>query len=470
MKTETYEPQKIVSITTRNNINLLPLTCGYVQKLVQGIGMSEEKTETIRLLTENILKRRMINAYQGIGEITLDILAGLTQIVVEIRDRGLPYWVDVKQELETLPRRADVYRLKKLGTEGQCLSMTFYLEPQIDIMAFKKQDDVVETLLDSNLRIRPVQAEEREITEVMKCIYSNYGYGYINHKVYDPDQMKALLAEGTQRSYIGVNDHGQVMAHASLAFHRDFPGVPELGGLVSKPYCRGHNVAGRMIDAICEEGKNLPINGIFAMPVAFHPISQKILNKEGFVPTGALLHYVTPESTGAYADGERRLDVCICAKLFKPGADLKLSVPPEHRDFVREVYERLGASCRFVSSKPLSGQGDFSMQYDKEIGVGQFFADNAPEDAAQDLDAMMQDFLKNGIAMAEAYINISNPSAESLYKLLKDRGFFFSGILPGSTRGEYMILQNTMGNPVQWDKIVTIEGYDRVLAYIRDNQ
>lgn len=97
MKTATYEPQKIVSITTRNNIHLLPLTCSYVENLVKGIGMPEEKTKTIRILTENVLKRRMINAYQGIGEITLDILAGLTQIIVEIRDKGLPYWGGCKR-------------------------------------------------------------------------------------------------------------------------------------------------------------------------------------------------------------------------------------------------------------------------------------------------------------------------------------------------------------------------------------
>lgn len=178
--------------------------------------------------------------------------------------------MDVKDELESLPLQADVYRLKKLGTDGQCFSMTFYLEPDIDIMAFKKQDAVTERLRDNNLRIRPVGADEREITEVMKCIYSNYGYGYINHKIYDLQQMKAILTEGKQKSYIGVNDHNQIMAHASLAFHEDFPGMPELGGLVSKPYCRGHNVAGRMVNAICEAGKDSSINGIFAMPVAFH--------------------------------------------------------------------------------------------------------------------------------------------------------------------------------------------------------
>lgn len=470
MNTITYEPQKIISITTRNNIRLLPLTCNYVETLVKGIGMSEEKTKTIRLLTENVLERRMLNAYQDIGEITLDILAGLDRILIEITDQGVPYWVDIKRELESLPIKADTYRLKKLGTEGQCFSMCFYLEPEIDIMAFKKQEAEEEQLLDDHLQIRPVQPVEKEIIEIIKCIHSNYGYGYINHKVYDPEQMKAILAEGMQRSYIGVNDHQQIMAHASLAFHDDFPEMPELGGLVSKPYCRGHQIAGRMVASVCEAAADTGINGIFAMPVAFHPISQKILNKQGFVPTGAILHYVTPESTGEYMDGDRRLDVCVCAKLFKSEEAPCVSVPDEHEGFIKQLYEKLGCGCRFVPTAPLSGEGLFSINYDTEISVGQILIDNAPADFEQDLDGMMRDFQRNQLAMSKAYVNISNPSAAAVCALLKERGFFFSGILPGSSHGEYLIMQNLMGNPVEWDKIVVIEGYREMLDYIREHK
>ena len=469
MDIQTYEPQKIASITIRNNINLLPLNCNYLQAMVSHIGMSEEKTKTIRLLTENVLKRRIINAYPGIGEITMDILVGLDRLIVEISDQGVPYWVDIKKELESLPRKADVYQLKKLGTEGQCFSMCFYLEPEIDVMAFKKQDGIEESLLDSNLQIRPVQPVEEEIIEIIKCIHSNYGYGYINHRIYDLEQMKAILAEGNQWSYIGINDHKQIMAHASLAFHDDFKQMPELGGLVSKPYCRGHNVAGRMVEALCEAGKRKGVNGIFAMPVAFHPMSQKILNKQGFVPTGVLLHYVTPESTGEYADGDRRLDVCICAKLFKTAAPLKISVPMEHQPFVKDLYRKLGTACEFLPEMPPAGAGNFRIRYEKEISVGQLFVENAPADFDKDLDAMLGDFSRNNIAMAEAYVNISVPSAETVYRLLRDRGFFFSGILPGSSNGQYMILQNLMGHPVEWEKIVVIEGYDALLQYVKDH-
>ena len=215
MSTEIQELQKIVSITTRNNIKLIPLTCAYAQQLALGIGMSDERANAISEVIRVVLTRRMTYAYQGIGEITLDILVGLDRLELEIADKGLPYWIDLEQELKQYPKGADQYRLKKLGREGQRFSMCFYLDPGIDILSFKKQDDVAETLLDDALTVRRASAGDEDINQVMQCIYSNYGYEYPNPVIYEPAQMKGLLSEGRQWSYLGCNDHGQVLAHGT---------------------------------------------------------------------------------------------------------------------------------------------------------------------------------------------------------------------------------------------------------------
>lgn len=66
----------------------------------------------------------MTYAYQGIGEITLDIFVGMDRLELEIADKGLPYWVDLEKELAQYPKGADQYRLKKLGREGQHFTPT----------------------------------------------------------------------------------------------------------------------------------------------------------------------------------------------------------------------------------------------------------------------------------------------------------------------------------------------------------
>ncbi len=468
---KTIEPQKIVSLTIRNNIKLLPLTCNYVKSLVEGIGMTKEQVETIAFSTEYVLKRRILNAYKGIGEITLNILVSIDKIWIEIADKGVPYWVDdneIQQRISKLPVEMRTCHLKKLGTEGQCFSMCFNIAPDIDITAFKKQDDIEEELLDTNLNIRPTKATEKDINEVVKCIYSNYGYGYQFHKIYDLEQMKAIINEGKRWSYFGINDHEQIMAHISLAFSDDFPNIPELGGLVCKPYCRGHNVASRMVKAVCDYSQDKGINGIYAEPVAFHPISQKMLNRNNFIPTGLKLHYLVPESAGTYADGDRRMDVFVCAKLFDTDKVRKICVPDDHRDFISDTYKKLGVECEFISQSKPTDDGEFIMRLDREVCVGQIIVDKTPANFENDLSGFMKEFSKNGIMMVEANINMNDSGAVTAYEKFKEQGFIFGGILPGSDKGEYMIMMNLMDIPVEWDKLVAIEGYDEILSYIKN--
>lgn len=465
MKINTFEPQKIVSITMRNNVNLVPPTCSYVESLVKRIRMSEQKTRLILAHVENILKKRIETAYYDEGEIVLDILVGIDRIILEVTDQGIPYWIDIQEEIESSPYRADSYQLN-LGTEGQCFSMCFYLEPGTDIEAYDSQDAQEEELKDDNLNIRRVIADERDIVEVLRCIHSNYGYGYLNRSVYDLEYMKALLDEEKQWSYLGYNDHGQIMAHMSVTFHDDFPRVVELGGLVCKPFCRGHNVANRLNEAVCKDVESSGVNGVFGMAVAFHSISQKIALRQGLVPTGIMFHYVVPESAGEYRDGDRRQECCMCAKLFT-NKTYKISAPKEHQEFIRSLYQKMSCDCEFMEPAELSGRTDFRVEMVSEIGMGKIFIENANSDFEKKLKGMLKDFARNKIAMVEVFINMSNPSAANVYEMLKKQGLFFSGIMPGSAKGEYMIMQTLMGNPVEWDKIVTTGEFTEVLEYLR---
>lgn len=463
-------PERIVSITMRNNMRLLDLACTYVEQFAGGIGMSEEKVDTVVANAREVLRRRMTYAYKGIGDITLDIFAGIDRIVIEVADKGTPYWIDVDRQIRPYKRKADQYVLKKLGREGQRFSMSFMLEPDIDIVTFRKQDGADEVLLDDNMEVYRIEANEKEINEVMKCIYSNYGYEYPNYVIYEPAEMKSLLMEGRQWSYLARNDHGQIMAHASLAFHEELPGVPEIGALVCKEFCRGRNVAGKIVENICVQAEKSGVRALFGMPVAFHPYSQKILGQLGFVPTGAVLHYVPSFMVGPYADGDRRMDVLVGAKVLSAPGSKAVSVPEKHVSFVQKLYSKLGISCEILPPSEGEGEAVYSVSYSSDLKMAEIQIDNAPESFSEDLSEMMRDLSSNRIEMIEVYLNISNPSASWAYEILEGEGFYFSGIIPCSEKGEYMIMANLMGIPMEWDKLVTDGDYSEVVEYIRENQ
>lgn len=466
-ETKYIEPQKVVSITLRNNTKLLEVTCEYIEKLAGNIGFDKEKTETIFLLTQNVLNRRMIYAYKGAGEITLDVFLSSDRLIIEIADKGQPYWIDVKNQLEIYERKADEYSIKKLGKEGQRFSMSFYLDSDFDISKFKKQNDAPEEkLLDGNLTLKAVSGSEKDIVEAMKCIYSNYGYDYPNVNVYTPYKMKRILREGKQLSYLGVNDHGQVLAHIALIAREEIPKMPELGALVCKPFARGNNVAARMVQKACEMGKNEDINGIIGIPVSFHPISQKLLNRQGFVPTGLFPNYVTGEASEPYIKCCKRTNAFLCVCLLNPHDSKVIYAPEEHRAFIGDKYEKLGCGCTFGEKQEPLGENIYRISCDYDFKVGLLTVDNISEDFSESIDSIMGEFIKNGMEMTKAYINMSNPSAPYVYDILKENGFFFCGILPGSENGEYLIMANPMGHDIDWNNMIAIENYDKVLEYV----
>lgn len=467
-----YDLQKIVSLTTRNNTKLAPLASAYVKSFAEGIGMSDEKSESIAFLTREALERRMLNAYKGVGEITLDILVGLDRIQIEIADRGIPYWLDVRSERSNHKVRPDEFSLKKMGTDGQRFCMAFYLEPDVDILASKKQDDVQEELLDGAVHVHRVHSDEKEITEIMRCIYYNFGFDYPNCRIYETPHLSRLLETGKQWSYLATNDHGQALGHVSLAFHDEFPGMPEIGALVSRPFCRGRNVAGHMVERLCSDAEKAGVPGAYAVPVAFHPFSQKVFSRQNFIPVGMILHYLPSKNAWDYAEGDRRMDMFVCAKMFSNPGRKTVYIPEKHREFISGIYENLNIECECRVSAPsgtAAGNSRYTVSQDQNLKMAEFVIDHISDDFEKDLEQTMEDFRQNGMELVKIYLNISDPCAVSAFEILEKNGFFFSGILPGCETGEYMMMSHLMGLPMKWDRITPDGENQMVLDYIQKN-
>lgn len=273
--------------------------------------------------------------------------------------------------------------------------MAFYLESDINILVFKKQDDVQEELLDESFQVRRVQSDEKEITEIMRCIYYNFGFDYPNCRIYETPHLSKLLESGNQWSYLGTSDHGQALGRVSLAFHDEFPGMPEIGSLMSKQFCHGHNVAGRMVEQLCKEAQDAGVPGAYAVPVAFHPFSQKIFNRQGFTPVGMILHYLPAKNAWDYAEGNRRMDMFVCAKMFHDPDKKTIYVPEKHREFVSGIYKNLNVGCDSRTCAPsdtLSGNSGYSVSQDQNLKMAEFLIDHISDAFEEDLAQTMEDF------------------------------------------------------------------------------
>ena len=181
---------KIASIEIRNR----KFYVGAVMNFLDGIAANHltldfSRYNCLRYVVGEILKRRIEKSYPGTeGIITVDFYLTEAYFEVSIKDKGVPLWMDLSHDNETinvndknsmrnylLDFMTDGFGMEKLGKDGQRIYVRMNILRKI---AFQEPEPYPETeVLDTNISIKAVQTHEDAI-EAIRCIYSEYGYSY----------------------------------------------------------------------------------------------------------------------------------------------------------------------------------------------------------------------------------------------------------------------------------------------------
>lgn len=200
-------------------------------------------------------------------------------------------------------------------------------------------------------------------------------------------------------------------------------------------------------------------------------LSGKVFNRQGFVPAGMILHYLPAKNSWEYAEGDRRMDMFVCARMFCETEDKVIYVPEKHKEFIADRYRKLNITCdcRTSAESEVSGMNDnlYSVNYDQNLKMAEFIIDHVSKGFDADLDSTISDFKLNKMEVVKVYLNMSDPSAIEAYEILEGMGFYFSGILPGCDSGEYLMMGQLKGIPMEWDRITLVDGYTDILEYIK---
>lgn len=245
--------------------------------------------------------------------------------------------------------------------------------------------------------------------------------------------------------------------------------MPEIGSLGSKQFCRGHNVAGRMVEQLFTDAEKAGITGAYSISVGFHPSSQKIFNRQGFVPVGMILHYLPAKNAWDYAEGNRRMGIFVCAKMFRDPGRKTIYIPENHRDFICGIYSRLNIVCdcrTSVSGRQSLPQSQYIINQDRNLLMAEFLIQHIEDDFEEDPAHIMQDFKDSDMELVKVYLSISHLSAFRAYDILENNGYYFSGILPGCENCAYLMMGHLIGLPMKWDHITPDGENQMALDYI----
>ncbi len=83
--------------------------------------------------------------------------------------------------------------------------------------------------------------------------------------------------------------------------------------------------------------------------------------------------------------------------------------------------------------------------------------DRTGSDLSSQIEALRGHYENEAVELVILYLNMNDPNCPGCYEKFRDEGFIFSGCLPGSSSGDYMILQNLKGRQV-------VKGKDKLEA------
>lgn len=135
-------------------------------------------------------------------------------------------------------------------------------------------------------------------------------------------------------------------------------------------------------------------------------------------------------------------------------------MPDECAGFVKDVYDTAGLPFEQSVEEGFAHEASSIMQSIDTLARSLSVKIDAIGPELYDrLDAWQ---LNNDLAdldVATLYLNARDPKAPECYRYFRERGFVFTGCLPGSTSGDYLLLQHLNGRPFDREGAVLLPNY-----------
>ena len=275
--------------------------------------------------------------------------------------------------------------------------------------------------------------------QISQQIYATYGRTYFNEDFYYPDRIIAENQSGKLHSAVAETSEGEIVGHCALERPTPLP-IAELGIAVVDQTHRGHGLLGKMEELLLEQARKIQLDAIWALPVAWHPYSQRMNLKHGWQPCGIALNVFSPIRLGTAQAPESigRITAMMHVLPIAPASPITAFVPDGLAEIVGAIYEAQGREVTIdtTSTPPTSSphaEGDDhlvkSILCTFKLAVIQahcILPETLP--LLRQASHILSDFA--GAEVMYLDLPITHPNCAWLANALLDDGFVFGGIGP----------------------------------------
>ena len=448
-----------------------------------------EKTEIV-ISVDQALRTPLCNSMNA-GEVRfVDVVFYDTGDTLEISiiNNGLPFEIaegefdplENDKNIEAagkyiIQKHMDAAEYKNRGYDGQELRLIKNIDKRSvfnDVVKSQAEEiqekDQIDNPDEINLTFRHIKKDE--VLEITKCIYDEYKYTYVSEDIYYPERINRMIANGRLYSFVAIADDQMVAAHTALQRMPAYPMLLDTSIWVVKQKYRKLKIMKKLLPYSLEKAKEMEINGVFVEAVMHHPATQKISARYGFHAIGMLFNYTPGDTEVNYDAATGRRSLALGYMPVRKIENLKLYMPVLHKDFITDIYGKIGTDVKVLESDSkieLPEKTHLTVHINKYRNIAEIDIDTVGEDISAALLAEKKRLKIENLSGILLRVKMENPACAYVYEKALQSRFFFTGIMPHTGNGNLILLQNLLGNGVNYENLKALDEFSKVLNYVK---
>ncbi|MDQ7825331.1 MAG: hypothetical protein RDV48_21195 [Candidatus Eremiobacteraeota bacterium] len=286
---------------------------------------------------------------------------------------------------------------------------------------------------------------------IVKLFRSVYGEGYPIKLFYDEEALREANKEGRYLSIAARAENAEIVGVEHLFRSSPHEAVYEAGaGLVHKDF-RKLGINTLMLTFLFEQAvpRFSHIEQVFGEAVCNHPVMQKTLMDFGFSDMAIEVALMPAEAYSKEKSATGRVATVLQFRTYRR-ASRKSFIPPLYEKELSTLYEGLDDSRELSCAEgkaPAGTSSHITSEYFDFSRVARIAVHEPGEDFPDSFSAVEKSMVEKGVLVLQAWLPLSSPSVGETARVLRERGYFFGGLLPRWFDGDGLLMQKLLCPP-----------------------
>ncbi len=292
---------------------------------------------------------------------------------------------------------------------------------------------------------------------ITRLFRSVYGEEYPAKHVYDPASIRRLFESGDNYPVVARTVGGDIVGHTALFRNAPNRCLYESGAGLVLPSYRNRGINSALMRYAFEDAAlrdRADMEALWGEPVCSHLHMQKTTSRLRLVEMGLEADLLPSEAYGRERGTPGRTFALPGFRIYRSNPH-PVYVPKAYRVHLAFLYSALDDCRRFLlSTEPLprSCRTEPRTEFLESARVARVDLAAAGEDLDESMAALEAKLSPKEPAVIQVRLSLGLPWVGRGVDVLRERGYFLGGVLPGWFEDDGLLLQKTAGSPA-WDSI-----------------